>query len=155
LRADIDRQGRVQLRQPPSRLILAIYEAPSGKIDSIGWQVDGKEKGQFAPDPGDPNQWLADVSPLPWKRGDHRVRVIPRTAEPMVQEFVRELLVNYELPRPTIKTPAPLPRVVDKAEYRLQAEVLPGEGQATEIRLVHRHNNKDLLTDKAMETKAA
>src|SRR5262249_43597065 len=85
----------------------------------------------------------------------HRVRVILRTAEPMVQEFVRELLVNYELPRPTIKTPAPLPRVVDKAEYRLQAEVLPGEGQATEIRLVHRHNNKDLLTDKAMETKAA
>ena len=149
-----EKQGRVVLRQPPSKLFLSIHEPPLGKVDKVSWLVDGQQRGEFAVDGGDEREWAAALAKLPWTRGEHRIRVTLRTAHPLVQDFVREVLVNYQPARPQVKAMMAPPRVVvDKAEYRLVAEIQPVEGQAAVYRLVQRHNGKEVLAEKPIETR--
>jgi WD40 repeat protein len=148
-----DNQGRVVVRVPPAKLFLSVHEPPLGKVETVRWQVDGKLRGEFTAEGGDYKEWSADLTRLALGRGEHRIRVTLRTAAPDAQDYPRELLVNYQPPRPVVKAIGMPARVVDKPEYRLQAEVTPGEGHVAEVRVVHRHDGKDLLPDKPTEAK--
>jgi len=151
-----EKQGRVVLRQPPAKLFLSIHEPPLGKVDRVSWLVDGQQRGEFTADAGDEREWSAALAKLPWARGEHRIRVTLRTAHPLAQDYVREVLVNYQPARPQVKAMMAPPRVVvDKPEYRLVAEIQPVEGQAAVYRLVQRHNGKEVLAEKPVETREA
>lgn len=148
----MDAQGRIIVRVPPTKLFLSIYEPPLGKIESIRWQV-GTNRGEFTADGPDTKEWSADLSKLALGRGEHRIRVTLVTAAPDSQEYQRESFVTYQPPSPVVKALAALPRVVDKAEYRLQVEVLPAEAHIADIRLSQRHEGKERVADKPLEAK--
>jgi WD40 repeat protein len=144
LEPPMDAAGRVLLGQPQVTLQLALNELPAEQIRSIVWQRDDKERGAF--EKNDDGDWSADLSKLAWKRGNYKLRAILRTTAEG-QEFPRELTVRYQPTRPTIKAVGTLPRVVDKAEYRVRAEVTPGTGQGVNVSYQHSLDDKDLPVD--------
>ncbi|OAI46957.1 hypothetical protein AYO44_01910 [Planctomycetaceae bacterium SCGC AG-212-F19] len=153
-RPQTDTQGRLLVARPPSKLFLSVHEPPLGKIEAVRWQVDGTQRGEFTPEGGDAKEWNADLTKLALARGEHRIRVTLHTAAPDAQEYPREALVYYQPPKPSVRVVGTPVRAVDKPEYRLQADVAPGEGHIAEFRVLHRHDGKDLLPDKPTEAKA-
>jgi WD40 repeat protein len=146
-----DERGRVRIGQRKLTLALAVQDLPADRIESVRWQIDGGEGGKFEPASG---EWSADLSDFAWKRGEHRVRAIVRTTEDG-QEYPRELVVLYQPPRPVVKARVVHPRVVDKPEFNLQAEVVPAGGQTVRVSLAHRHNGKDVAVEKPWDVKEA
>jgi hypothetical protein len=130
-------------------LQLTVHEFPADQIRSLTWQR-GKDSGKFEATAD--GEWSADLSGLAWKRGDYPVRVSLQTTGEM-QEFPRELVLRYQPPRPEVRFVGVPPRVVDKAEYKLKTEVVPGTGQSVEIRLSHRNDGKELPVDKPWSVK--
>ncbi|MBL8796268.1 MAG: hypothetical protein JNM56_20380, partial [Planctomycetia bacterium] len=151
---DIDMQGRILLRQPPRKLYLSIHEMPLGKVRVVRWQLDGGRQGTFTSDSFDRKEWAAELGNIDWKRGEHRLRVTLTTEFHYAQDYPRELVLNFQPPKPVIKALGMLQRVTNQPDFRLQAVVVPGEGQPTEVRVVHRHNGKELSAEKPVIAKA-
>jgi len=147
--AAVDDRGRARIEQPQVTLVLSVQELSGGSAESVSWQI-GKESGKFLPD-GD-GEWTARVPEAVWKRGDHRIQATLRTSGADARDYPRELLVRYQPPRPMVKLTRPAPRAVDKPEYRLEAEVVPGSGQSVDVTL-QQNGGKDLLGDKVKKLK--
>ncbi|MFL5246146.1 MAG: WD40 repeat domain-containing protein [Gemmataceae bacterium] len=145
-----DEQGRFRVQQSQVVLTMNLTQRPAGKIQSLTWEMDGKN-GKFSPAHED--SWSADLSGIPWKRGEYRVHVELRTEEPVAGPFTRDLTLAYQPARPTVKILSPTPRVVMDAKYPLLVLVAPGKGQEVGVRVLHKSEGKDL--DEKLNWKAS
>jgi WD40 repeat protein len=151
---ELDMQGRILLRQPPQKLLLSIHEMPLGKVRVVRWQLDGGRQGTFTADSFDRKEWTAELENIDWKRGEHRLRVTLTTEFHYAQDYPRELVLNFQPPRPAIKAVGMVQRVTNQPDFRLQAQVVPGEGEPAEVRVVHRHDGKEVSAEKPVIAKA-
>jgi WD40 repeat protein len=130
-----DEQGRYRVQLKPVTLTLNLTQKPSGKVNSVVWEMAGL-KGKLAPAGND--SWTADLSSFPWKRGETKVHVELRTEAPVAGPFTRELTILYQPAKPKIELLSATPRVVDNADYPVRALVTPGKGQIALVRLLHK-----------------
>ncbi|MBY0527305.1 MAG: hypothetical protein K2R98_28170 [Gemmataceae bacterium] len=151
LQPPLDARGRLLVGKPQVTVQLAVNDLPSDRIKGVRWQRSATESGAFELSPD--MEWTADLSKLPWKRGEYKVRVILQTLGQEGADYPRELVLQYQPARPAVRATGEQPRVVDKADYRVQAEVAPGDGQVVRVSVAHRHKDKDLLNDKPSEAK--
>jgi WD40 repeat protein len=143
----LDGRGRVLVTVPPATLVLTLHEPP-GKVRAVKWQVD-EDAGELAQ--ATELEWTADLSRLPWKRGEHKVRVTLQTDAPGAPAFPRELLLYYQPRPPAITNLGPPSQVVDEPNYRLEAKIVPHDGQAVIAQVVHRHEGKNVAATKPRE----
>jgi WD40 repeat protein len=137
--------GPVLLRQRQATLKLAIDDFPLERIGAVSWQFDGLAWQSFEPDPGSVRS--ANLSQIPWQRGEHRIRVLLRTREEQPQEHVKDLTVRYQPPPPSVRSKVVQPpKAVNQAAWNLEAVIQPGEaGQEVEVSISQRHHDKELL----------
>ncbi len=150
----VDRQGQVLLQQRRATLRLAIHDFPLDRLASVHWQLDGGPRQPFSQVSGPYH--TAVLAQLPAQRGVHTIRVTVRTDETKPQEFTQDMSLRYQPPPPVMLSQlaglapflgpvVPGQLLVDEAEFSLEALILPGLDASVRIR--HRYQNKDLLTE--------
>lgn len=145
---DRDERGRVVVRQTQLTLRLGIDNFPLDHVDAVTWQVHGGAAQTFQPSPLDQN-WSADLSQVPWRRGEIRLRAVLRTLEEKPQTFTEELVLRYQPKAPVLSTTLPRFSRVDKAAFTLEALVRPGTpGQDVAVTVRHEHQGQAVATRK-------
>jgi WD40 repeat protein len=147
-----DSRGRVPIARPKVTLKLTLQEPPLGRVEQVKWQVAGLGNGVM--EATGELEWSADLSAVGWKRGDFPLRVTVRDSSKPPRDYARELVLRYQPARPEVKPLRALPRAVDQSEYRLEAEIVPAEGQTARARLQHLHDGKDLIDKPAWDVRA-
>jgi hypothetical protein len=141
----LDGRGRLPVRQRKLTLkLIVLDELPEEKIAGADWQVEGLDKGAFV-QVGD-KEWSADLSKLPWKRGEYRVTGKLRIESmPACEHLAKSFTVLYQPPAPVITYKGAKVLTVDDELFILRAEVRPGDqNQLLKASLLHEHENKEV-----------
>lgn len=130
--------GRVLVRQPRATLRLAINNFPLEKVASLTCSLDGGPPLELPSGAGQ-----SPSLPFLLKPGRHDVSVVLRTRETDPKKYEELLAVLYLPPPPEVTSELPRRQIVDKPEFRFQAQVraaLPGQEMA--VRLLRRHKEE-------------
>jgi WD40 repeat protein len=128
---DPDKPKHFLMRQTGVALTLALDGFPADKVGSLEWRAMDQQGRLTRAGEG---EWSADLSRLPWKRGEHAVRVVLRTAAPQPREYAGEITVSYRPPAPEVTAlrEHPLTTKGDSA-YPVEVKVAPGKGQVVNV----------------------
>lgn len=142
----VDSRGRVQVRQRQATLKLAVFdELPPGKITAVDWQIDGLGKDAFVKI--SQREWSADLSKLPWERGEYRVTATMRVERGTGQVYQpKALTVVYQPLPPAITLEGDKFQKADEEGFTFRAKVQPGvKGETLKLVFLHQHDNKDVV----------
>jgi WD40 repeat protein len=137
---NFDESKPIPVQQRQLTLKLAVTKFPLEKVGKVEWQVnDGPRQPMEA---GAGGVWSADLSAVPWRRGDHTVRVLVPTPEATPRQQEKELVVRYQPPPPEVILPK-WRLNVDETKFTLEAQVRPGAaGEKVVVQV--REGDKDL-----------
>lgn len=134
-----DRPNHFLVGQRRVTLTLALDGFPADKVGSVKWQALGKEGKLTAAGDG---EWTADLSDVPWKRGDQAVEVVLHTAPPHARKYSGELTVRYQPPAPKVEARRKHPGATDEEKYPIEFEVIPGKGQTVRVTVWQKGQDK-------------
>jgi WD40 repeat protein len=139
------RPGHFRVGQRQVTLTVALDGFPADKVGAVEWRALG-ERGQLRA--AGENKWSADLSHLPWKRGEWPVKVLLRTAAPHAREYPGELSVRYQPPAPKLEELRAHAGATDRDPYPVALRVTPGKGQTVRITVRQKGKNEPVLNEK-------
>ncbi|HEX5272088.1 MAG TPA: WD40 repeat domain-containing protein, partial [Gemmataceae bacterium] len=124
-------------------MTLTLDGFPADKIGSLDWEAFGKR--ESLTDHGN-HKWTANLSELPWQRGEHTINVRLRTKGANPREYTAALVVRYQPTAPRLAEARTHPVATDKDPYPVKLHVIPtADGEPVHVTLFRKGDDKPLL----------